>query len=443
MIQKRSELAETPAHDVALECLEAGIRAVQPDQLVENAFELEGKTLYIGETAYDLREYSELVVVGGGKAAGKMAAALEERLGDRITDGVVVTNTPVGTTRVTEIEGSHPVPDETGVEGAERVLETASEAGAETLVLTVITGGGSALLPAPAGEVSLADLQTVTDDLLSVGATIHEINAVRKHLSKIKGGQLARAAAPATVATLVISDVVGDDLDVIASGPTVPDTSTYRDAVDILEGYGVAPPESVEERLAAGLDGRIPETPEAGSSFFDAVDVHVLANGFEALSAAREVASSRGYTTEILTSRLRGEAREVAKTHVAVAEEIRATGNPVEPPAVVFTGGETTVTVEGSGRGGPNQELAVSAAIELSEPDVVVASVDTDGIDGKSDAAGGIVDEKTAASAEAARSALADNDVTPFLEEASALIRTGSTGTNVNDMTVVVVEDDA
>jgi hydroxypyruvate reductase len=362
-------------------------------------------------------------------------------LGDRITGGAIVTDTSTNTKRVRSFEGSHPVPDENGVRGTRRILESAAAAGRDTLVLAVITGGGSALLPAPTGEISLNDVRTVTNGLLSSGASIHEINAVRKHLSDVKGGRLARVGAPATIAALVISDVVGNDLDVIASGLIVPDSSTYRDAVDIVERYGLSVPESVKRHLRSGVEGDVPETPKEGASCFDDVHSYILANGFTALSAAEDIARGQGYETVLLSSRVRGEAREVAKTHVAVAEEILAAGNPVRPPAIVLSGGETTVTMDNGETGGPNQEFALSGSVELSDPGVVLASIDTDGIDGASDAAGAIVDRGTATPVETAREALLKNDSYSFLDGKNALIDTGPTGTNVNDLQIVVVGD--
>lgn len=429
----------TPARETALACIDAGIQAAQPQTLVPEAVSLDGEILTIDDTTYDLRPYSRVLVLGGGKAAGELARALEDVLGDRITDGLVVTDTPVETTTITVVEGSHPIPNEAAVEGTDRLLELAAAAGEDTLILLAITGGGSALLPAPAATLSLADIQRVTEDLLDSGATIHESNCVRKHLSRSKGGQLARLATPATVAGLVISDVVGDDLDVIASGPIVPDTTTFADALEICDRYEITLPESVADHLSAGIEGTVPETPGPDAPFFETVAVHVLANGGTALGAARDVATDHGYNTLILSSRLEGEAREVGTTYAAIAAEIRATGNPIAPPAVVLGGGETTVTVTGNGRGGPNQELAVSASMALSDPDTVIASVDTDGIDGRSDAAGALVDHETATPREDARTALERNDVTPFLAPAGALVRTGPTGTNVNDLHVVVV----
>ncbi|MFC7044979.1 glycerate kinase [Halobacteriaceae archaeon GCM10025711] len=434
----RTGLADTAAHELALDCVEAGIRAARPDRVVTEAVSLDDGVLEIDGRAYDLAGYDEVVVLGGGKAAAHVAAALETVLGDRIAGGVVVTDDPVATDRVEVLPGDHPVPSERGVESTRRVLDRAAAADEDTLVLAVITGGGSALLAAPADGVSLADLQATTDALLESGATIHEVNAVRKHLSAVKGGHLVRAAAPATVAMVVFSDVVGNDLDVIASGPTVPDTSTFADALDVVDRYDLAMPDAVRDRLEQGARGVVPETPPAGDSAFDRVTSHVLADGFTALDAARTVADERGFETLLLSSRVRGEAREAATTHVAVAEECLATGNPVTPPAVVLSGGETTVTVRGDGEGGPNQEFALSAAIDLPDG-VVLASVDTDGVDGTTDAAGALVDGTTVDDVGAARDALAANDAYPYLAARNALVRTGQTGTNVNDLRVVVV----
>ncbi|RRJ31415.1 glycerate kinase type-2 family protein [Halocatena pleomorpha] len=442
MIENRSGLTTTPAHDVALGCIESGITAAHPRNVIKNTVSVTDDTLRIRQDSYDLNDYSEVLILGGGKAAGQMADVLEPLLNDHLTGGVVVTNDPTATARVTMFEGNHPVPDAGGVKGTKRLLELAEEADERTLILTAITGGGSALLAAPTDTISLADLQAVTDELLAGGATIHEINVLRKHLSKIKGGRLARVAAPATVVGLIVSDVVGDDPDIIASGPLTPDASTFQDAIDIINAYRLSVPESVDRHLAAGVDGTIPETPHPGAAFFETVHEYVLASGRTAVEAARQEAQQRGYETIVLSSRVRGEASEVAKTYIAIAEEVRATGTPVAPPAVVLAGGETTVTLQGDGNGGPNQELALSGSLELTDADTVVASVDTDGIDGASDAAGAIVDSETATPPEAARSALADNDVYPFLDAAEALVHTGPTGTNVNDIQVIVIDDD-
>lgn len=442
MTDNTSGKSNNSGRTVAQACIDAGIESAHPVTVISDSISLIDNELHINDTVYDLSRYEKIVVLGGGNAAGKVAADLEGELGDRITDGVVVTDVLEPTTTVDLIEGNHPVPDQWGAIGAKQVLDHAKMATTDTLVFGIITGGGSALLPAPAGDISLADLQTVTNELLASGATIHEINAVRKHLSAIKGGRLAAAATPATVIGLVFSDVIGNDLDVIASGPLVPDTSTYDDAQDVLQHYDITPPESVQQRLDRGLDGTVAETPAPGDDAFAAVDTHVLADGMTALTAAANTASDYGYTPLILSSRVRGEAREAAKTHVGIAEEIRATGHPIAPPAVVLSGGETTVTLsnDGDGSGGPNQEFALSAAIELNTEGIIVASVDTDGIDGASDAAGAIVDVNTTKKTDMAEQrALTTNDVTPFLDAAGALVETEPTGTNVNDLRMLVI----
>jgi hydroxypyruvate reductase len=440
----RDSLAETATHEVALDCLEAGIEGAHPARVVDENVALDGEQLTVGGDTYDLSEYREALVVGGGNAAGAVAAALEDELGDRIDGGIVVTDVLPETTDVELVEGDHPVPSERGAAGARRVRELAESATEGSLVLGVVTGGGSALLPAPGGDLSLADLQRVTDELLASGAAIDEINAVRKHCSAIKGGRLAEAAAPATVVGLVFSDVVGNDLDVVASAPLTPDRSTYAEALDVVDRYDLDAPESVRERLRRGVAGDLPETPGPDDAAFEGVETHVLADGFTALDAARDEAAERGYDAHVLSSRIRGEAREAAKSHVGIAEEMRATGNPFDPPAVVLSGGETTVTLRGDGDGGPNQEFALSAALELDEESVVIASADTDGIDGASEAAGAIVDDGIVTDDRGeARTALEENDVFPFLDAKNALVVTGPTGTNVNDLRVMVVESGA
>ncbi len=440
-IENRDRLATSEAREAALACVEAGIEAGYPRTVVREAVSLEGDTLRVADATYDLEAYDEVVVLGGGNAAAHVAAALEDVLGDRLEGGVVVTDDPVATDCVTVREGDHPTPSERGVAGTRALLEAADAAGEDALVLAAITGGGSALMAAPAGDVSLAALQSTTEALLESGADIGEINAVRKHLSALKGGRLARRAAPATVAGVILSDVVGNDPSVIASGPIAPDASTFDEARSVLERYGIDAPDAVRERLERGAAGEIAETPGPDDPAFEHVSNHVVADGMTVLEAARDAAAERGYEPLILSSRVRGEAREAATTHVALAEEIWATGTPLEPPAVVLSGGETTVTVRGDGSGGPNQEFAASAALSLAGrgTDIAVAAVDTDGIDGGTDAAGALVDGTTVADPDAARAALADNDVSPYLASRNGLVLTGSTGTNLNDLRVLVV----
>ena len=456
-VRDRDRLARSSAHDTALACIEAGIDAAHPEQVIRESVSQVNDVMEVGDGEYAITACDEILVVGGGKAAAAVAAALERELGGFLDGGIVVTDTPVETDVVDVVEASHPVPDEAGVKGARRVREIVEDAGGGTLVLAVITGGGSALLPAPVDGITLSDMQATTDLLLASGASIDEINAVRKHCSTLKGGRLAAAARPARVATLAFSDVVGDDLGVIASGPTVPDPTTYADALAVLDRYGLDVPGAVRDHLEAGAaaasgtgDGP-PETPGPDADFSH-VSTHVLANAWTAVAAAREVARERGYDPLVLSTRVRGEAREQGLGHVAVAEEAAASGTPVEPPAILLSGGETTVTVQGDGEGGPNQEFALRAALELGgvgggddadAPETVLAAVDTDGRDGGSDAAGAIVDAGTVPDADGvseARAALADNDAATYLDERDVLVYTGRTGTNVNDLRVLVVE---
>jgi len=427
------------ASETAREAVEAGIEAAHPERVVDQHVTRDGETLTIGAETHDLSAYESGVVLGGGNAAAHVAAALEAILGDALSGGVVVTDDPVETRVVDVLPADHPIPSQRGVKSTATLLSQARAADAETLVLAVITGGGSACMVAPAAGIDLDALQSTTDALLTSGASIHEINAVRKHCSAIKGGRLARALAPARVTALVLSDVVGDDLDVIASGPLAADSSSYADALDVLATYDCAVPDSVRTRLENGANSECEETPGPDDPAVERVATTLVGTTLTALRAARESARERGYETLVLSSRLEGMARETARTHVAVAAEIVASGNPIAPPAVVLSGGETTVRVTGDGRGGPNQELALAAGLDLPER-AVLAAVDSDGIDGNTDAAGAVVDADTVTDPAAARRALADNDANGYLAERDALIRTGQTGTNVNDIHVLVVE---
>jgi Putative glycerate kinase len=440
VVQNREEVATTRARTLAVDCIAAGIEAAHPRQVVRSSVSLDGDDLTIGDATYDLSAYSDLLLVGGGKATGSVATVLADLLGDRLSGGAVVTAESGSIPGVESFEGGHPVPNEASVAGARRILELADSADEETLVLAVITGGGSSLMTAPAQGVDLTEVQAVTDAMLDAGTGIHDINAVRKHISDIKGGNLARRAAPATVPTLIFSDVVGNDPSVIASSPTVPDGSTYADARDALDRHAIDGPAGVRDRLDAGAGGDLPETADASDPVFERVDTHVLADGMTAIRAARDVAADAGYRTLVLSSRLRGEAREAATLHAGIAEECHATGTPVDPPAVLLSGGELTVTVEGSGTGGPNTEFALASALELTAP-ATVAAVDTDGIDGRAAAAGGLVDAETVTDTDDAHAALAAHDSAAYLREHAGAIVTGPTGTNVNDLRVVVLTD--
>jgi hydroxypyruvate reductase len=415
----------------------AGIEAARPERAVTDACDVDGDILDVRGDRYDLADYDRVLVLGAGKATAGLVAALRELLGDRVDGGCVALPEPVDCGPVEVVVAGHPTPDDGSREAADRILDLGHEADARTLVLAPISGGGSALLAAPVEDLGFEALRSVTDALVASGASIDEINAVRKHCSAIKGGRLARVLAPATVVGLLVSDVVGDDPSVVASGPLSPDPTTYAEALDVLDRYDVDAPE-VCDHLAAGGDGEHEETPKPGGAAFDYVTTHVVASGRTAVDAAADLARDRGYTPLVLSTRIRGEAREAARTQVAVAEEALASGDPVEPPAVVLSGGETTVTVTGDGDGGPNLEFALAAALELPT-DAVLASVDTDGRDGSTELAGALVDWATVDDTTTARQALDRNDALGYLRGRDATIETGATGTNVNDLRVLVV----
>jgi len=384
--------------------------------------------------------FRNIYVVGAGKAGASMAKAAERVLGRRITAGLV--NVKDGHTaklrRVELNECGHPVPDSRGVEGAERIAAMASAAQADDLVVCLISGGASALLPAPASPITLAEKQSVTRLLLACGANIHEINAVRKHISRIKGGQLARLAAPARVESLLLSDVIGDDLDVIGSGPTAPDASTFADAATILAKYGITEraPASVRERLARAA----PETPKPGDPLFRRVRNTVIGSNRLALDAAARRARELGYRTLVLASEIEGETRDIARMHAAIARQVVRAGQPVRPPACIITGGETTVTLKGDGLGGRNQEFVLAAAIDIAGlPGTVVFSAGTDGSDGPTDAAGAIADGETLRRNPEARRFLDSNDSYHYFERLGNLVKTGPTNTNVMDVRLILV----
>jgi hydroxypyruvate reductase len=388
--------------------------------------------------------YDRILVVGGGKAGAAMAQAAERALGGRIAAGLI--NVKHGhTARLRRIELNqcgHPVPDAAGVAGAERIAALAASASPKDLVLCLISGGASALMPLPAAPITLEEKQAVTRLLLACGANIHEINCLRKHISRIKGGQLARLAAPAAVESLLLSDVIGDDLDTIGSGPTAPDASTFLRATSILEKYGIAErvPSSVRERLAVGVAGAIPETPKPGDPLFRRVKNTVIGSNRLALDAARRKARELGYRTLVLASEIEGETREIARMHAAIARQIVKSGEPVRPPACIVTGGETTVTLRGDGLGGRNQEFVLAAAIDIAGlPNTVVFSAGTDGSDGPTDAAGAIADGETLRRGPDARRYLDANDSYPYFEALGDLVKTGPTNTNVMDVRIMLV----
>jgi len=386
------------------------------------------------------RRHTRIFLLGAGKASGAMAAAAEDVTGDRVAGGFVVVKDGYGghLRRVEIAEAGHPVPDARGLAASARLLEVARSAGEDDLVLFLVSGGGSALTPAPAPPITLAEKQEVTQLLLASGAAIGELNAVRKHLSVFKGGQLARAASPATVLTLALSDVIGDPFDVIASGPTAPDPTTFADALEVLARRGLSGrvPPSVARRLEAGHAGEIQETPKPGDSLFDRVTNVVIGNNALVTDAAAATARRLGYRTDLTTRELQGEARDVAREFVARARRL-------PPPACLIAGGETTVTVRGPGKGGRCQEFALAAALELEPTDrLTILAAGTDGTDGPTDATGAIVDAGSIARGSAAgadaRRALADNDAYRFLRASDDLLVSGPTRTNLLDLYVAV-----
>ena len=426
----------------------AGVAAVDPIAAVRRAVVRQGDTLYVDGVPYDLQRYARVYVVGAGKAGATMTQGLEAVLGERLTGGVVTVKyghlAPVS--RVTIHEAAHPVPDAAGIQGAEALLQVAQQAGADDLVLCLLSGGGSALLPAPSPGITLAEKQQVTSLLLECGASIDEINAIRKHLSRLKGGQLARLVLPATLITLVLSDVVGDRLDVIASGPTVPDPTTYADCLEIIRRYDLLPrlPGSVHRHLQRGQAGELAETPKAADPAFARSQTVIIGSNRTALRAACAEAQARGYKTLLLSSSLEGETRHIARMHAAIAREIRQSGAPLVPPACVITGGETTVTLRGDGLGGRNQEFALAAALDIAGLEgVVVLSAGTDGTDGPTPAAGALADGSTVARAQALglapQTCLRRNDSYHFFHALGDLLITGPTGTNVMDMHILLV----
>ncbi len=438
------------ARKLALDSLEYAISAVNPKKIVTSKVTLKNNILNAGDFTLDLAQHRNIYVVGGGKAAAAMAEAIEEILGNRITSGIV--NVPYGTTANTRTiqlhEASHPLPDESSIEGTRQMLEIAQKAESDDLLICLISGGGSSLMTYPREDLTLPDKQQLTSLLLKSGATINEFNAVRKHLSGFKGGWLAKTAYPATLLNLILSDVVGDPLDVIASGPTVADSSTFADAYTVLAKYSLwnDAPASVKKIISDGEHGFIAETPKLNDDAFKKVHTFVVGNNRVASVAASNYLRSQGLNTALLTCTLEGESQCIGAQLASIANEIQISGNPLPKPAALLIGGESTVKITGNGIGGRNQEIVLSAASKLRRVGacaVVVASLGTDGVDGPTDAAGAIADGVTAKHAAKMsldpKFFLADNDSYHFFQKLGDLIFTGQTGTNVNDISLIIV----
>jgi len=442
-------IQESALRGTILAVQQTALAAVEPGAAVRRYVRRQGDLLTVAGHTHDLAAVERVWVVGGGKAATAMVAALYGLLGERLTGGLAITkyghvDPNLDTGPVEVVEAGHPLPDEAGVSGARRMAGLLTGTTERDLVLAVISGGGSALMTLPVEGLTLDDLQTTTDLLLRCGATIVELNSVRKHLSGIKGGGLARLAAPAPVASLVLSDVVGDPLDVIASGPLSPDTSTLGDAWAVVERYDLVQrlPLAVRARLQAGLEGRLADTPKPGDPLFEQVHNVIVGSNRQAAQAAADEADARGLNALLLSTFVEGEAREVAQVAAALAKEMVNYDRPVPRPACLVWGGETIVRVRGEGKGGRNQELALAAALAMEGlPGIVLVALGTDGTDGPTDAAGAVATGETITRARSLglepEIYLDHNNSYVFFEFLDDLIRTGPTGTNVNDLLMI------
>ena len=440
--------------DVAQRIFQKAIAAVNPLERLKEIVRIDDNRLFLGlnrdsEKVFRLDAFDRIFLVGTGKASASMAQGIEKIFGNRITRGLITTKyghvLPLEKTEV--IECGHPIPDQNGIQGAKKMLSLLEESRSEDLVIFLLSGGGSALLPLPIDGITLEEKREVTQFLLDCGADIKEINTIRKHISQIKGGWLAKWAHPSTVIGFILSDVVGDQLDVIGSGPTVPDRSTFEEAWEILKKYDllkeISP--SVRKHFLLGKEGKVEETPKPGDAAFEKVYNYLIGSNILALRASEAEASSLGFHTLILSSSIVGETREGARFHSAIAKEVISTGNPVPRPACIISGGETTVTIKGNGLGGRNQEFALAGALEISGLEkVVLLSGGTDGTDGPTDAAGAVADHTTVSRAQSIgldpKAHLENNNAYPFFQTLGDLLITGPTHTNVMDVRILLVD---
>ena len=430
------------------------LTAVDPTKILKERIRIDKSSLWIkigdnSEEVFDLNRFDKIFLVGTGKASNSMAQAIEEIFEDRLTKGVITTKyghlLPLKKTQI--IQAGHPIPDQKGYEGAKIIHHLLKGSGPEDLVIFLLSGGGSALLPFPANGIELKEKQKVTQFLLDCGADIKEINTIRKHISWMKGGWLAKWAYPSTVIGFILSDVVGDPLDAIGSGPTVPDPSTFAEAWEVLRKYDllnrIAP--SIKNFLELGKEGKVEESPKMGDIVFQKVYNSLIGSNILALRAAEKKATSLGLNTLILSSSIEGETREAARFHTAIAKEVISSGNPIPKPACILSGGETTVTIKGNGLGGRNQEFVLAGALEISGTEkVVLLSGGTDGTDGPTDASGAVADHTTIQRAKSMgmdpRAHLDNNDAYPFFQKLGDLLITGPTQTNVMDVRILLVD---
>jgi hydroxypyruvate reductase len=421
--------------------------SVNPGRAVKNLVSLRNSRLIIEAKTYDLDNFANIYLVGFGKASYPMAQSIIDILGEYFSSGVIITksvpsNLTFSHTQLKIIKGSHPIPDERSVVGANEIINFLNSTTENDLVIFLVSGGGSALLTCPVADVKLEHLQALTHSLLDCGANINEINTLRKHLSRVKGGGLARLAAPSWVVTLLLSDVVGDPLDVIASGPTVPDLTTYEDAFSVLRKYRLEDslPRQILDHLHKGKLGKIPDTPKEGDPIFKKVQNVIIGNNYTAANSAMQQARQEGFNSLLLTTSLEGEARAAGSLFAAITRQIDTTGEPIPRPACVIAGGETTVTIAGNGKGGRNQELALSIVDKIAGiRDIMLVTLATDGEDGPTDAAGAVVTGNTLKRAIAKGLDPLDflnrNDSYHFFNFLEDNLKPGPTGTNVCDLT--------
>ena len=421
--------------------------SADPESAILNYMQISEHQLVIDGLVYDLDKLNNIYLIGAGKGAYLMAKILEKKLGEKLSGGVVIyKNIPEGeaydSKKITFCQGSHPVPDQKSVSSTKTLLDYTVNFTKNDLVICSITGGGSALMTCPADGVSIQDLQDMTGVLFACGAEIGEMNILRKHLDLVKGGGLARKVFPAKLVTFILSDVIGSPLDVIASGPSVPDTSSFSDARAIIDKYEIAEklPLSIVTRINAGVRGQIQETVKPGDDCVQEVQNIIIADNYQAGKAAVDKAVELGFNSMLLTSFMRGEASQAGIFLGSILRQVAATGLPLSRPACIIVGGETTVNITGSGKGGRNQELALGAVRELAGlENIYLITLATDGEDGPTDAAGAIVSGETLdlglLSGLNPDDYLKNNDAYHYFERLDRLLKIGSTGTNVNDMT--------
>src|SRR6266704_218918 len=430
-----------------LHAMNAALAAADPARIIRKHLKLNGSTLHLDKLQYPLKDYRRILVIGGGKASGYMAEEIEKLLGDWITSGLVIIPDYLRPTprnrRIRYHQATHPIPTRKGVEGVLAMLRLVDDISRDDLVIVLVSGGGSALMPLPVEGINLDDEAKVTSLLLRSGAGIEEINTVRKHLSQVKGGRLAGRLYPATVLTLIVSDVVGDKIDAVASGPTTADSTTYHDVELVLKKYDLwfQIPENARRIITRGLSGSIPETPKQKDKVFRRVQNVIVGNNRASCLAAASAMTKAGYRTQVLSIQITGEAREAGRIFGSIARDIRDNSLPFAPPTALVAGGETTVTVRGKGKGGRNQVLVLAAAVKISGSDaVVVGSFATDGIEGQTHAAGALADGTTVMRGLKVgmdpEDYLGNNDSYHYFSKLKDLVITGPTGTNVNDITI-------